>query len=158
MLDLFDAISTLQIPELLADSPLSESASTDGANAGFEKLFSLPGLFTLGMLVLLQAVLGFDNLLYISIESKRVPQESQSMVRRLGIGLAIGFRIVLLFFVVNLIEWVEEPFQTISTHFITAEVSGHSLIVLGGGAFILWTAIKEIYHLLAIHEVDHDEA
>ncbi|MCP4776225.1 MAG: tellurium resistance protein TerC, partial [Planctomycetaceae bacterium] len=56
------------------------------------------------MLVLLQAVLGFDNLLYISIESKRVPAEKQSMVRRWGIGLAIAFRIALLFVVVNLIQ------------------------------------------------------
>ena len=46
-------------------------------------------LFTLGMLIFLQAVLGFDNLLYISLESKRVPEPDQQKVRRLGIGLAI---------------------------------------------------------------------
>ena len=62
-----------------------------------ESFFSVAGLFTLGMLVLLQIVLGFDNLLYISIESKRVEEKSQSKVRRLGIGLAIIF---VLFFVV----------------------------------------------------------
>ena len=53
-------------------------------------------VMTLLMLTLLQAVLGFDNLLYISIESKRVEQEQQSMVRKWGIGLAIALRIVLL--------------------------------------------------------------
>ena len=42
------------------------------------------------LLVLLQAVLGFDNLLYISLESKRVPAERQAFVRRMGIGLAVG--------------------------------------------------------------------
>lgn len=105
------------------------------------------------MLVLLQAVLGFDNLLYISIESKRVDEEMQSMVRKVGIGLAIVFRIGLLFAVVNLLEKFTEPFFKLNTEFISAAVSGESLIVLFGGAFILWTALKEIYHLLAIHEV-----
>ena len=46
-------------------------------------------LFTLMMLLLLQAVLGFDNLLYISIESKRAPEEKQAYVRKLGIGVAV---------------------------------------------------------------------
>ena len=54
-------------------------------------LLTLENLFTLLMLVLLQAVLGFDNLLYISIESKRVEKASQAKVRRLGIMLAIGY-------------------------------------------------------------------
>ena len=49
-----------------------------------EILFSLNNLFTLAMLTRLQAVFGFDNLLYISLESKRAPHEKQSMVRRLG--------------------------------------------------------------------------
>ena len=59
-------------------------------------LFTLENLFTLMMLVLLQAVLGFDNLLYISIESKRVPEDRQSFVRKLGISFAIILRILLL--------------------------------------------------------------
>lgn len=46
-------------------------------------------LITLALLILLQAVLGFDNLLYISLESKRVAPDKQAYVRRLGIGLAI---------------------------------------------------------------------
>ena len=55
--------------------------------------FTIENLFTLLMLVVLQAVLGFDNLLYISIESKRVSADKQSYVRRVGIGLAIALRI-----------------------------------------------------------------
>ena len=58
------------------------------------------------MLVVLQAVLGFDNLLYISLESKRAPEEKQSYVRKLGIGIAVILRIGLLFGLVNLIEYV----------------------------------------------------
>lgn len=121
------------------------------------ELFSISGLFTLGMLVLLQAVLGFDNLLYISIESKRVEQDKQSMVRKLGIGLAVILRIVLLFVVVKVIALLEEPFVEFHNGYIDGAVSGHSLIVLFGGAFILWTALKEIYHLLAEPELGHSE-
>ena len=61
----------------------------------------IENILTLLMLVLLQAVLGFDNLLYISLESKRAPLEKQKMVRSVGIGLAIVLRIVLLFALVN---------------------------------------------------------
>ena len=55
-------------------------------------LFTLNNLLTLGMLTLLQIVLGFDNLLYISLESKRAPEDKQSMVRKTGIGdnLVVG--------------------------------------------------------------------
>ena len=63
----------------------------------FAELFSIHGIFTLFMLILLQAVLGFDNLLYISIESKRVEESQQRLVRRIGIGVAILLRILLLF-------------------------------------------------------------
>jgi predicted tellurium resistance membrane protein TerC len=49
----------------------------------------IENIITLFMLILLQAVLGFDNLLYISLESKRAPKEKQRYVRKLGIGLAV---------------------------------------------------------------------
>jgi len=151
MLESVDFMGCLNGAWLLAAAAAAEPA----ADASVESFFSVGGILTLGMLILLQAVLGFDNLLYISIESKRVPEDKQSMVRRLGIGLAVAFRIGLLYVIVALVDMLREPFQSFSGKFISAEVSGHSLIVLGGGAFILWTAIKEIYHLLAIHEVGH---
>ncbi|TWU37822.1 Integral membrane protein TerC family protein [Novipirellula aureliae] len=129
------------------------ASATGVADGPVESFFSLHGIFTLGMLVLLQVVLGFDNLLYISIESKRVEESQQSKVRQVGIGLAILFRIILLYLIIHLIALLEDPFYEYSSKLIEAKISGHSLIVLFGGAFILWTAIKEIYHLLAIHEV-----
>ena len=52
---------------------------------------------TLLMLVFLQVVLGFDNLLYISLESKRVEESQQQRVRKIGVIIAIVLRIVLLF-------------------------------------------------------------
>jgi len=58
------------------------------------ELFSLDNLLTLAMLTLLQAVLGFDNLLYISLESKRAPVEKQAFVRRIGIALTDVFLVM----------------------------------------------------------------
>ncbi len=114
-------------------------------------------IFTLLMLVMLQAVLGFDNLLYISLESKKAPQDHQKRVRKVGILIAIVLRIVLLFVLVSIIDFFQEPFS-----FLTGEIkdvfkfafNGHSIIVLIGGAFIIYTAIKEIWHMIAIPDLN----
>ncbi|MFK8101754.1 MAG: TerC family protein [Saprospiraceae bacterium] len=111
-------------------------------------------LVTLGLLVLLQAVLGFDNLLYISLESKRVPEDKQNYVRKLGIGMAIVLRIVLLFVLVSVIEYFKDPFYIIPENgFIEGSFSVHSLIVLLGGAFIIYTATKEVVHMMTLEDV-----
>jgi len=52
-------------------------------------VFSLESLFNLGVLIFLQAVLGFDNLLYISIESQRAPEADRARVRKQGIIIAL---------------------------------------------------------------------
>jgi predicted tellurium resistance membrane protein TerC len=122
------------------------------------ELFTVENLFTLGMLIFLQAVLGFDNLLYISLESKRVPADKQQYVRRVGIGLAIVLRIVLLIVVLQAIDMFQAPFFTIphGTPFIEGSFNVHSAIVLAGGAFIVHTAFKEIGHMLSIDHLGHD--
>ncbi len=120
-----------------------------------DQLFSIDNISTLLMLILLQAVLGFDNLLYISIESKRVPAESQAMVRRIGIALAIILRIVLLFVVIQAIQYFQAPFWTFEqTGIIEGDFNVHAAITLLGGAFIIYTAMKEIAHMLAIDELE----
>ena len=109
-------------------------------------------IFTLLMLIILQAVLGFDNLLYISLESKRAPAEKQKMVRTIGIGIAIALRIILLYVLVSVIKYFQDPFIELNYSFIAGSISVHSLIVLFGGAFILYTAVKEIFHLVYLEE------
>lgn len=123
------------------------------------EIFSLGNLFTLFLLILLQVVLGFDNLLYISIESKKAPTAAQSKVRKTGILIAIALRIVLLFVLVSLIKYFQEPISFLSGSlgdYASFNFNGHSLIVLGGGAFIIYTAIKEIWHMIGIQNLDHD--
>ncbi len=111
-------------------------------------IFSIQNLLTLLMLILLQAVLGFDNLLYISMASKRVAEGDRQRVRRLGIGIAIGLRIVLLFVLTKAIAYFQDAFVHLDTHALHFELSGHALIVLVGGGFIVYTAVKEIFHML----------
>ena len=119
----------------------------------------LGDLLTLLMLIMLQAVLGFDNLLYISIESKRAPEEKQAMVRAWGIGLAIALRIILLFALIRLFKFFEEPLFNIPwTGVIEGQFTIHSLIVLVGGGFILYTAIKEIWHMVYLEEHGAEKA
>ena len=48
-----------------------------------------------------------------------------------------------------------KPLFGIQLPFIAANFSGHSLIVLAGGAFLIHTAIKEIFHMLAVHDLEH---
>ena len=115
-------------------------------------------LITLALLVLLQAVLGFDNLLYISLESKRVAPDKQAMVRRLGIGLAIGLRIVLLFVVVNVIKRFQAPFLEFHFSWLEGGFNLHSTIVLFGGALIIYTATKEIFHMIGQEDLAHGDA
>ena len=111
--------------------------------------FSIDNLLTLLMLTLLQAVLGFDNLLYISMESKRVAEPDRQRVRRMGISIAIVLRIALLFILTKAIKFFEDPFLHLETEPVHMAMSGHALIVLLGGGFILYTAVKEIFHMLA---------
>ncbi|MEO0776556.1 MAG: tellurium resistance protein TerC, partial [Bacteroidota bacterium] len=114
---------------------------------------SIDNLFTLGMLILLQAVLGFDNLLYISLESKNAPPDRRSYVRKVGIGLAIALRIILLFVLVRLIGYFQDPvFGIYLTGIVTGKFNIHSLIVLLGGVFIIYTATKEIWHMISLEE------
>ena len=113
------------------------------------ELFSFSNLGTLLMLIALQAVLGFDNLLYISLESKRAPESRRSFVRRTGIILAVGLRILLLFGLIHLTRYVTQPLLTIDVpKAIEGTFNLHSLIVLFGGAFIVYTAIREIWHMM----------
>ena len=122
------------------------------------ELLTLDNLITLFMLILLQVVLGFDNLLYISLESKRAPAEQQARVRRLGIGIAIALRIILLFVLISVVGYLQDPIFSIHlTDIIEAEVSIHSLIVLFGGVFIIYTATKEVLHMMSLEEIEHEE-
>jgi len=122
------------------------------------EIFTLANLVDLALLIALQAVLGFDNLLYISLESKRAPVDKQKSVRFWGIVLAVFFRIVLLFLLLNILETFQEQLFAIHVEgIIHADFNLHAIVVLFGGAFILYTAMKEILHMMSLEDLDGEQ-
>ena len=118
-------------------------------------VFAIENFVNLAVLVFLQAVLGFDKLLYLSIESKRAPKDQQSRVRRVGILMAVALRIVLLFVVLMLLESFTEPFLRLPfSGVLEGELGFATTVFLVGGAFIIYTAVKEIRHMIALDELD----
>ena len=113
---------------------------------------------TLVMLIALQVVLGFDNLLYIALESKKAPIQKQEFVRKTGIAIAIILRLALLFILVNLVEKFKNPFLISKSEIISFEMNLHSLIILFGGGFILYTSVKEIWHMIIFNEHQEQKA
>lgn len=120
-------------------------------------LMTLENIGNLLMLCFLQAVLGFDNLLYISIESQRAPVALQATVRRWGIIIAVALRVVLLFVMIRLIDAMAEPFYVFEWEgIITGGINFATCVFIVGGIFIMYTAVKEIGHMLSIEHLDTD--
>ncbi len=120
-------------------------------------LFTIENLGNLLMLCFLQAVLGFENLLYISIESQRAPVAQQKAVRFWGIILAVALRIILLFTMVQLLGTLTEPFYVFEWEgVLTGGVNFATCVFVFGGVFIMYTAVKEIAHMLSVEHLGHD--
>ena len=98
------------------------------------------GLMTL---TFLEIVLGIDNIIFISILASKLPQERQARARQIGLALAMITRILLLLSL-NWIARLTEPLFTVF-HFA---ISGRSLILLGGGLFLLAKSTYEIHEKL----------
>ena len=121
------------------------------------ELLTFENLGNLVMLCFLQAVLGFDNLLYISIESQRAPVAHQRAVRFWGILIAVALRVVLLFTMIQLIDALSEPFYVFNwPGILEGGVNFATVIFVFGGIFIMYTAVKEVGHMLTIEHLDQD--
>ena len=103
------------------------------------ELFTIENLGNLAVLIFLQAVLGFDNLLYISIESQRAPAEMQKRVRFWGIIIAVALRVVLLFVMIQLIDAMKEPFFILNyPGILEGGVNFSTLVFIIDGIFIIF--------------------
>lgn len=100
-------------------------------------------------LILLEVVLGLDNVIFISIVAARLPQNQQKKARRLGLILAMFLRLGLLG-IISLILKLEGNLFTI----FNIGISGKDLILIVGGLFLLYKASKEIYHKMEGEEGD----
>ena len=95
----------------------------------------------LATLVVMEVVLGIDNLIFISILTNKLPEGRREKARRVGIGLALIMRLALLGTVALIVQLTEPVFALLGHGF-----SWRDLILLGGGLFLVWKATKEIHH------------
>ncbi len=103
-------------------------------------LFSTQGLISLLTLTLLEIVLGIDNIIFVSIVSSKLPEKKQPRARLIGLMLALGIRVLLLFG----ISWViglQDPWFTIFSKSFT----GKDVILLVGGLFLIAKSVSEIH-------------
>jgi len=105
-------------------------------------LFADPAVWAaLATLIALEIVLGIDNLIFISILTNKLPPAQRKSARRIGLGLALVMRLVLLG-TVALIVKLKEPIVTVLSH----GLSWRDIILIAGGLFLVWKATKEIHH------------
>ncbi|MGN7158851.1 TerC family protein [Sphingomonas sp. SAFR-052] len=107
-------------------------------------------------LVVLEVVLGIDNLIFISILSNKLPVQQQQLARRIGIGLALVMRLLLLSMIAFIVSLTNPVFDLGiqgrpdgygRPSFETA-FSWRDLILIAGGLFLVWKATKEIHHTM----------
>ena len=92
-------------------------------------------------LIVLEVVLGVDNLIFISILTNKLPEEQRATARRLGIGGALVMRLLLLATVSYIVHLTDPVFELFDHGF-----SSRDLILIAGGLFLVWKATKEIHH------------
>jgi predicted tellurium resistance membrane protein TerC len=103
---------------------------------------------SLAALIAMEVVLGIDNLIFISIVTNRLPVDRRELARRVGIGLALVLRLMLLGTVAFIVTLTTPLFSVLGRGF-----SWRDLMLIAGGLFLVWKATKEIHH-----HVDPDHA
>ena len=95
-------------------------------------------------LTFLEIILGIDNIIFISIVTGKLPPEKRKRATKIGMFLAMFMRIALLFGI-NLLIQMKEPWFYIDLSWITAGITGQSIILLLGGLFLIYKSTKEIH-------------
>lgn len=102
-------------------------------------------------LVVLEIVLGIDNLIFISILTNKLPVHQQARARFLGISAALVMRLLLLATISFIVQLTTPAFTVFGHGF-----SWRDLILLAGGLFLVWKATKEIHH--TVDPDDHKDS
>ncbi|WP_275785235.1 TerC family protein [Pararhizobium gei] len=101
-------------------------------------------------LIVMEVVLGIDNLIFISILTNKLPAETREKARRIGIGLALVMRLGLLGTVAWIVQLTAPVFELFGHGY-----SWKDMILIAGGLFLVWKATKEIHH--NVDPQDHEE-
>jgi predicted tellurium resistance membrane protein TerC len=111
------------------------------------EIFSTEGIISLATLVLLEIILGIDNIIFIALICANLPKADQKKARTIGLMLAMVFRIFLLLGISYLVHLVHPLFYISSLG-----VSGRDIILFAGGVFLIYKTVVEIYHKIKGHE------
>ncbi|MBU8872191.1 TerC family protein [Reyranella sp. MMS21-HV4-11] len=95
-------------------------------------------------LVVMEVVLGIDNLIFISILTNKLPEHQQSRARKIGIGMAVFMRLGLLSTIAFIVQLTQPLFSLFGRDF-----SWRDLILIAGGLFLIWKATTEIHDTVA---------
>lgn len=114
-----------------------------------EALFTVESLVALLTLTILEIVLGVDNIIFLAIVTGGLPKEKQPFARKVGLGLALIGRIAMVLGLSWLLRLDSELFTLFGNGF-----SAQDLILLGGGVFLVYKAVTEIYKATELKEVD----
>ncbi|KPW20599.1 MULTISPECIES: TerC family protein [Pseudomonas syringae group genomosp. 2] len=99
----------------------------------------------LATLVVMEVVLGIDNLIFISIITNKLPEHQREKARKLGIGMALVMRLGLLSIVAYIVQLTEPVFEVFGQAF-----SWKDMILIAGGLFLVWKATTEIHHSMDV--------
>ena len=116
-----------------------------------DALLTADGLVALATLAALEIVLGVDNIVFIAILTSRLPARQQAVARRIGLILALGIRIGLLF-TISWLMGLTRPLFAVLGHPLT----GRDLILIVGGLFLVGKATWEIYDKLEVEHVERE--
>ena len=95
-------------------------------------------------LIVMELVLGIDNLIFIAVLTNGLPEQQRELARRIGIGLAAILRLLLLSLIAIIVQLTSPLFTLFDEAF-----SWRDLILIAGGLFLLWKATAEIHHRVA---------
>ena len=95
----------------------------------------------LATLIVMEIVLGIDNLIFISILTNKLPEQYRTKTRRIGIGMALILRLGLLGTIAYIVQLTTPVFEVLGKAF-----SWKDMILIAGGLFLVWKATSEIHH------------
>nr|WP_236650621.1 TerC family protein [Adlercreutzia muris] len=103
-------------------------------------------------LIFLEIVLGVDNLVFISITTNRLPEDKRHIGRKLGLAGALVMRVLFLCFASYLVH-MTTPLFTVDWGFFSHGFSVRDIVMLIGGAYLIYKGIRELIDVLALTEI-----
>jgi predicted tellurium resistance membrane protein TerC len=131
-------------------SPVQDDPIARAEVAVLEELLTFPSLVALLTLLVLEIVLGIDNVIFIAIVTEVLPKEQRPKAQRLGLGLALFGRVAMVLGISLLLRLEEPLFHAFGHDFSFAD-----LVLIAGGLFLVYKAVREIFNMTELVEEQH---